>query len=462
MKYILLLLFVINFSSAAFSKKKEENTKFDEIYRAQYHFSPNINKMGNPISVWFSDSTYKMVFQQNPYNLLPGFINWGLASSSDLLLWDEKGLVIEQPGELGDSMLQVPWFGSVCKNKDGLIAWVNRWNDGIYQTKSADGMTWSDEVKTKGTEKLANSEPQVFWYEATQKWVMVVFERETTTMFILNSSDGIDWEQTSTFNFTLGFPQLFELPVDRKADDTRWVLATEKGTYMLGKFDGKVFNLETSIRKFNNSTKIGASTFFKDPKTGNTIGFSSLIGAQMADLPSNGQLSFPMNFALHQFEHGIELLQTPIGALESLHGKPDSWEAKKIYPGLKNNLLKGVKGKSLHMKAVIDILSCDQFGFLIRSNKMQEGTEISYNVKKAQFNFLGTQLDYQPVNKKIEIELLIDRSSIEVLIDGGRYVMSYPFEPSPEALQYELFTVGGEIMVDHLDVFPLKSVWRTE
>lgn len=462
MKHLFLLLFLFTFSFGVFSKNKDEIKKFDENFRAQYHFSPDVNKMGNPVSVLVKDSTYHLYFQQNPYNLLPGYINLGLATSNDLLLWEQKGLVIKQPETVTDSMQQVPWSGSVCSTENGLISWVNRWNDGIYKTESTDGITWSTEVKTTGTEFLAKSELHVFWYKPTLNWVMVAFDRITTTMFILNSTNGVQWDKTFEFNYTLGFPNLFELNVDRKPDETQWVLATEKGTYMLGDFDGKTFQPKSSVKKFDYSSKIGASTFFTDPKTGRTIGFSAINGEQLADLPSNGQLTFPKEFTLHEFESGVELMQQPIDELNSLNKKGNIWEQKKIYPGIKNNLLKGVKGSELRLRCVIDLMNCDQFGFHIRSGRDNEGTEFEYNAKKKLINFLSTEFDYIPENNKMEIEMLIDRSSVEILIDGGRYVMSYQFAPSPEAKEYELYTIGGEIMVDHMEVLPLKSVWREE
>lgn len=462
MKYFLLFLLLISSSTVAFSKNKKEERKFNEAYRPQFHLSTEMNKMGNPISVCVKDSTYHLYFQQNPYNLLPGYINWSLATSSDLLKWDVKGLVIKQPETVTDSMLQVPLFGSVCPTENGFKAWINRWDDGIYMAESTDGVAWGKEVKTIGTEKLGKSESQVFWYEPNQNWVMIAFERETTTMYIYNSTDGIHWEKTFNFNYSFGYPNLFELHVDRKPDETLWVMATEKGTYMLGHFDGKSFKPASSVKRFNYSSKIGASTFFKDPASGKTIGVSGLSGEQLADLPSNGQLTFPMVYSLHEFENGVELLQQPIEALNTLHDKDYSWEEKKIYPGIKNNILKGVKGNELHLKATIDVMNCDQFGFRIRRGRDNEGTEFSYDAKNKLLNLLNSQFSYQPVDGKMEIEMLIDRSSLEVLIDGGRYAVSYTFAPSPEARDYELFTVGGEIMVGKMDIYKLNSVWEEE
>jgi fructan beta-fructosidase len=462
MKQNLFLVFLLLVAIVAFPKKKDEVKVYDEIYRAQFHYSPAVNRMGNPISVWIEDSTYQMVYQYNPHNFMNAYVNWGLATSTDLLKWDQQDIVITQPETETDSMEQVPWSGSVVSKEGELHAWVNRWNDGIYSVKRKDGSTWENEVETAGTEKLSKSESYVFWHQASQKWVMVAFERESTTMYIHNSNDGINWEQTSSFNYLFGFPQFFEMPVDRKQDDTRWVLATENGTYMLGEFDGKVFNLTSSVLRSNHSKEVGSTVFFNDVEGERTLAVSGMIGDQLADMPANGQLCFPVEVYLHQFENSVELLQKPIDEIVKLYTKSYLFEDKKIYPGIKNNILSKLKGKAFHFKGTIDILNCDKFGFLIRSGRDDIGVDITYNVKKSMLSFLQTNFEYKPENNKMEIEIIVDRSSIELFIDGGRYVVSYPFAPKPESLKYELFTMGGEILVENLEVYELKSVWRED
>lgn len=460
MKHLsILILFLFTFLCSNAQGKKVVKP-FDETYRPQFHFMPEQNKMGNPISVWLNDSVYQLFYQYNPHNLLPGYINWGHATSKDLLHWNFESLAIKQPEPGRDSMYQVPWYGSVCWHNNTLLAWVNRWDDGIYRITSADGITWSEPLKTTGTDGLEKSEPYVFWYEPGKEWVMVVYDRNNATMSICHSNDGLAWEKSTSFNYKFGYPQMIELPVDRKTDDTRWMLATEKGTYLLGQFDGREMKIETPVKQLNYGRKLGATILFPDMKHERLLTLSYIDGEQLADLPARGQLSLPFEIKLQTTENGIEVIQQVITELEQLHHKSFIWENKKVYPGVKNNLLKSIRGNELRIKVSIDILSSDQFGFLIRSNRMREGTEISYNVKKGFINFLGTQLDYTPENKVIELEILIDRSSIELLVDGGRYVISYPFTPSQDAPFYELFTNGGEIMVEKMEVVTLKSVWQ--
>lgn len=453
-----ILLFV---TATTFSKNKEENKTYNETFRDQFHFSPEINRAGSPIAIWNNDSVYHFFYQYNPFNLLSGYVNWGQATSTDLVHWKNQVMAITQPVNVSDSMQSSPWWGSVGSKNNQAVVWYNRWNDGIFKSTELDEMQFKNEVATIGTEKLIQSEPFVFWYEPDQKWVMLAYNRVEKKMYVLNANDGLNWKEVSSFAYSYGFPQLIQLKVDRKPDVSLWVLLTEKGTYMLGDFDGENFSIKSPVKSFNHAKTTGGTVAFSDKEKKRVLLMSQLECKQQADLPSNGIFTFPTQIELHEYETGIELVQQPIAEIETLHLKGQHWENQKIYPGLNDNLLKRVKGMEFHIKGEIVNLNSDHFGFLVRSNKEQKGFEISYNVKQGILTVMGNQVDYKISNNKLEFELLIDRSSVECYLDGGRYVFSAAFTPSPESTRYELFTSGGEVMVNWLDIFEMKSIWES-
>jgi fructan beta-fructosidase len=462
MKCCFIALLFILISVSLFSKEDGKEVMFNEGYRPQYHFSPNINQIGSPISMMQTDSVFNLFYQWNPLNLQPGFVNWGHASSTDLIKWKQEGISISRPVGESDSMKFSPWWGSAVQKGDNKYAWVNSWGEGIFRYKGFHEGKWTDKEKTNGTEQFLTCEPFVFWHGKTNKWVMVAFNRSDSTINFLNSPEGLNWNKTSTFNFKFGFASMFELPVDRKTDDTRFLLLTEKGNYMLGKFDGEKFELLSPIRKFDYGRGVGGTICFTDKQKSRTLLVSELMEEQLPDLPSNGQLSFPTELFLHEYPTGVELQRRPIEEIKKLIAKSQSWTGKKIYPGLNNNILSGVKGGTLWIKGIIDLKNCDQFGFIIRSDRNLNGTEINYLVSTGQMSMLGNKFNYKPENNKIEFEILVDRSSIELLVDGGRYVISSTFAPDLKSLKYGLYTIGGEIVVDQMEVNQLKSAWNRE
>jgi fructan beta-fructosidase len=460
MKQALLSILFILLTGIAFSQRKNDVIKYNETYRNQIHFSPEINKMANPIGIWMADSVYHLYYQYNPHNLFDGYINWGHATSTDLIHWEQQALAIEQPASVSDSMLQTPWWGSV-QGKDSIAhAWLNRWDDGIYKTQSKDGFKWETEIPTQGTGHLKKSEPHVFWYEPDNKWVMIAYNRNTSTMHILNSSDGIAWDETSSFNYNFGFPQLMKLTVDRKPDEARWVLITERCTYIIGSFNGKTFEIETPVKQFNQLKNAGGTILFNEKAKHRVIAFTGLKSEQLADIASNGLLTFPTEVTLHNYLSGIELQHKPIVGIDQLLDKTKKWEERKVYPGINNNILKSIKGTEFHIKGSITNINSDIFGFLFRVDREKRGAEISFNAKRGMITVLNNQFDFSPENNKIEFEIIIDRSTIELYLDGGKYVCSGSFAPSPDAIRHEFFTSGGEVMIDWLEVSQLKSIWN--
>jgi fructan beta-fructosidase len=455
--FAILFLFISEF---VFSQETVKEVWFNEAYRPQYHFSPEENRMGSPVSVMQIDSVFHLFYQWNPYNLQSGYVNWGHATSTDLMKWKHEGISISQPDGETDSMKFTPWWGSVSQKGNEKYAWVDSWGEGIFRYSDFTDGKWLKKEKTTGTEKFQNSEPFVFWYDKTNKWVMVVFNRADSTIHLLNSPEGLTWNETSTFNFKFGLASMTELPVDRKTDDTRWLFLTESGNYMLGKFNGEKFELVSPIRKFDYGSRVGGTICFTDKLKDRTLLVSELQSEQHPDLPSNGQLTFPTEIFLHEFPTGVELQRHPAEEIKKLYVKNQVWTAKKIYPGLNNNLLGGIKGETLHIKGIIDLKNCDQFGFILRSDKNLNGTEINYNVAHGQMTMSESNFIYKPENNKIEFEILVDRSSIELFVDGGRYVISSTFVPDMKSQKYLLYTIGGEIMVDQLEVHHLKSAWR--
>jgi sucrose-6-phosphate hydrolase SacC (GH32 family) len=457
MKRLFALSLLISIVVCGFSKKTEQ--EYNEAHRNQFHFSPNFNKMGSPIACIFSDSVYHLYFQYNNQNLTSGYYNWGYAVSPDLLHWEQKNVVLSQPSEISDSMNLTPWWGSVSTKNNSTRIWYNQWNKGIFAAETNTPHKISNRKLCAGTDSLMQSEPFVFWHQQSNKWVMVAYNRTKGTMHILNSEDGLQWTQTSSFNYSFGFPQLIEMPVQNIPNKTRWVLLTEKGTYMTGTFDGEKFEIKSSVQNFNHGRNIGGS-IVSQIKNKHII-LSEIKNEQMADLASNGNLSFPASIQLFETKNEPEIRIEPLKIIKSLSAKSYQWTNEKIYPGLSNsNILRRLKGEEMYIKGEIENINSNAFGLLLRNTREKKGMEFSVLKKQNILNLNNTHIEYNPENALFEFEILIDRSSIEVYIDGGKFVYSTSAEFGEKALYYEIFTSGGEIMIRNLEIHKLQSAWK--
>ena len=228
-------------------------------------------------------------------------MNWGHATSTDLVKWNFDSISVAAPAVSSDSMDLSPWWGTAVIKGDAKYAWVDSWGEGIYRYNTFSNGEWKNKEAITGADNLKKSEPFVFWNENTDRWNMVAYNRTDSTINFLNSPEGLHWTKTSSFNFKFGFVSMIELPVDRKPDDKRWLFITESGNYLLGSFDGNKLNLLGPLRQFNYGDNVGGSVCFNDRQKDRVIMVSELKSEQQADLPSNGQLSFPVEISLHSY-----------------------------------------------------------------------------------------------------------------------------------------------------------------
>jgi len=64
------------------------------------------------------------------------------------------------------------------------------------------------------------------------------------------------------------------------------------------------------------------------------------------------------------------------------------------------------------------------------------------------------------VDDKIRLELLVDRTSIEIFGNDGRIYMPIGVVLVDNSKSLEIFTKGGNTEVKSLGVYELRSVWR--
>ena len=95
-------------------------------------------------------------------------------------------------------------------------------------------------------------------------------------------------------------------------------------------------------------------------------------------------------------------------------------------------------------------------------DKKNSGTEIIYNTKANTLQCMDKLAYVEPVDGAIKLEILLDRSSIEIFANDGKVSMSSCFVPEKNEYGLYLFNIGGELLVDKLEIYPMKSIWQKE
>ena len=471
LNYIFIILILVLSTSS-----KPEDDFYKELYRPQYHFTPEKNLLKEPAALVYSNNKYHLFYEYSDSTGQMSKTVWGHAVSTDLVHWQHLPVAIskDQSGCSVNSGSIVLDHNNTLGLQEGIpktmVAFYSGKGCGVFISYSTDdGNTWEklNDLPILAFEDSENiSSPKVFWHEESGKWVMILSRIPNENGLLkgisfYNSENLKDWKETSHFPLLSVSPDLFKLKVDKRDNETKWILAGDGGSYYLGSFDGKSFTTESSLLKYDfGGSLAGTKTWVNLPNTNNRIiQMAALSGGEFPGMPFSGQLSFPCELTLKTFSDGVHLLRNPIKEVELLHGKVASWTNKNIIPGIKNNILKNVKGDCLHFICTFDIKTSDNFGLMVRHSKKTVGTEILYDVKRGTLYCLGTNVPVKINDNKLVLEVLVDRSSIEIFANNGDKVISKSFTPDEESLGYEIFTNGGELLIDQMDIYDMKSSW---
>lgn len=455
---------------------------YNELFRPQFHFTPEENWHNDPNGLVYYDGEYHLFYQYNPKGKEWGYMHWGHAISTDLIHWEHLPIALYPDENSEDKEYCTAFSGSAIvddKNLLGkqqgdvktLIAFYTSQHCGQRIAYSTDkGRTWE---KYEGNPIIPFDEtddardPKVIWHEPSQKYVMVLYrktseEERSKGVSFYTSENLVDWEYKSHIFGFYECPDLIPMQVSNRPEETKWVLFDGDGSYLIGNFDGEEFSPETAKMKSDFGKNYYATqTWSNIPEDdGRVIQIAWMRGGNFPDMPFNGQMTFPTELELTKFNFGYKLTRKPISEIELLHGKHHKWQNETLIPGINQNIVKKVKGDCLHIVGEFDLKTCNNFGFFIRHSKKTAGTELLYDVKRGTLSLLGTTAPLQPIDNKITLEILVDRASVEVFANGGQTVISNNFTPEDGAEDLVLFSSGGEVVVDKLDIFVVESAWR--
>lgn len=462
------------------SEKKEEKI-FDEKYRPQFHFTPEKNWHNDPNGLVFYDGEYHLFYQYNPKGMEWGYMHWGHAVSKDLVHWEHLPIALYPDNNSDDKEICTAFSGSAIideKNQLGkqqgdvktLVAFYTSQKCGQRMAYSTDkGRTWQKWEKNPVIafdEKDDARDPKVIWHEESKKWVMVLYRKNSENsnsggISFYTSENLLDWQWESHLNGLYECPDLIKLQVTNRPDEQKWILFDGDGSYYIGNFNGEVFTPESSkIKSDFGNNYYATQTWSNIPREdGRTIQIAWMRNGEFPGMPFKGQMSFPCELSLTKFSFGYKLVRKPVKEIELLHDKDYHWENKILIPGINENRTKSVESDCLHIIGEFDLKTSDSFGFIVRNSKKIPGTEIQYNVKRGTLTVLNSTVPIVPVDNKITLEILIDRSSIEIFANGGQTVISNCFTPA-EGKDIILFTTGGELGVEKLDVYEMKSIYE--
>lgn len=437
---------------------------YKEKNRPQFHFTTQRGWINDPNGLIYYDGEYHLFYQHNPYEREWENMHWGHAVSKDLIHWQQL------PEALYPDHLGTMFSGSTVIDYDNTAGYNKKDNPAMIAFYTADspekqvqcmaysldkGRTWTKydknpliDSKDKWNSKDTR-DPKVFWYTPSKHWVMVLNERDGHSIY--TSKNLKDWNYESHITGFWECPELFELPIDGNINNTKWVMYGASGTYMLGSFDGKRFSPEAGKYYYTSRSIYAAQTFTNIPDSDGRriqIGWGRI---NQPDMPFNGMMLLPTELTLKDTKDGVRLINNPIKETEQLFIPIQKWSNLKS-DDANNKMKEFYDSDCLRIKTTIKLSHATDAGLNLFGQRL-----INYDMNGNMLNGMF----YSPqdmTSMELSTDIYIDRTSIEVFIDGG--IFSYSMERKPDSNNKEGFHFwGNNIEVKNLEVYSAKSIW---
>ena len=510
MKRLLLCSFCFLLSAILFA---QDDTTSTSQWRPLYHFTPAKNWTNDPNGLLYVKGTYHLYNQQNPFENHWGHMSWGHATSTDIVHW--KHLPIAIPESIkGDDTTWI-FSGSAVLDKNNTSGWCKT-NDCIvaiytghqpHIRKESQFVAYSNDGGTTFTNYDKNPvidlnkrdfrDPNVLWYEPGKFWLMtVVLPAEHTARFY-SSANLKDWTLLSEFGpqgYTGAYwecPFLIQLPVEGTSEK-KWVLVTsaaggERGVfeqYFVGDFDGKEFKNDNDSSKIltldYGDTYYAAIPWNNLPGNQKTyIGW--MIPNPQPTYPWRGQMSVARDLSLRQTKDGIRLKQKPSSVVENEMNKLSNNKITELKNIALNNAETDVsknkiKGNAYWIKAELTLQPNATAGFKIAQKKDANGKVINeivigYDASTHQLfvdrtnsggklneKALKRTIDLSDTSDRIQLEILLDKSSLEVFANNGEAALTTYIYPDEGADNIAAYSSNGNATIDNLKIWDLSSV----
>ena len=463
---------------------------YDQALRPQFHFTSRMGWINDPNGMVYYDCEWHMCFQLDAKGTASGAKSWGNAVSKDLVHWEQLPHAINPyPNVMagkGDKLHTI-WSGSACVDelnalgqqtgnvKTFFAIYTATYADenhqgaffqaGAYSTDK--GRTWT---KINGGKPIiehiegydpGQRDPYVFYYPETKSYYVIMFVGGPVHAVRLWRSTNLSkWEVLQDIpDKAAECINMFSVALDGDPRNRKWVITSAGTGYDIGDFDGTKwtsFGTKGYPFRFQYGDSYYAAKAFNMAPEGRTVNIGWMPSCtpgydlhRANGMPFTQQLSIPTELSLRTTPEGIRLYQYPVKEIEKLY--------RKIHK-FKNLTLEAVNAKLASLKPeLIDMT----LAFVPAGNFTvnARGLKIDYDSVKKEFAFTNTarvegekaaQLKQPPekrqpyrdggrraipapaVDGKVQLRVLVDRTSLELFANDGQAAASFTVVPAPE------------------------------
>ena len=435
---------------------------YDEVHRPRFHFSARQNWHNDPNGLVYHEGRWHLFFQHNPEATVWGNMTWGHAVSDDLVHWHqvEHALHPDDHGTMFSGSAVVDELNTSNLGHETLLAFYTAAGNHVEPPKpytqclaySADsGDTWLkfDENPIVPWIEAHNRDPKVIWHSPTRSWIMALYLADDRYC-LLRSTDAKRWEQIQRISLEHDSecPDFFPLSDD--AGIERWVFWGGSGRYLIGDFDGMVFSPCSEVQTCEyGSNGYAAQTWSNAPKE-RCIQISWMSGGRYPEMPFNQQMSFPVELSLRGSTDNWTLCRWPVKEIELITASLDVSVSASIE---KEPWPVPVSGELFDMAFDLSAEIGSEVVMTIR------GVPMRFDFEQRTVNFCGCEVPMTGTGL-LPVRLLIDRTSVELFLDGGKVSASFCYLPDAHIAPLVFRLISGNANLDRVQVNRVDDVWR--
>ncbi|SFZ92767.1 levanase/fructan beta-fructosidase [Flaviramulus basaltis] len=483
----------------------QEKQTEEALYRPNFHFTPKANWMNDPNGMFYLNGKYHMYFQYYPDGNVWGPMHWGHAISKDMITWEEQQIALypDDLGYIFSGSAIVDKNNTSGFGKEGVspIVAIFTYHDAKsekagninYQSQAIaysldEGLTWT---KHENNPVISNPDikdfrdPKVVWDDSNKKWVMALAAGNKIMFY--SSLNLKEWKLKSDFGENIGAhggvwecPDLFPIKVNN-GEETKWVLIVSINPggpnggsatqYFVGDFNGNTFKLDedfsNQLKKENaiwldyGRDNYAGVTWSNIPESDGRklfIGWMSNweYGQEVPTFKWRSSMTVARELKLKKTGNSFCLQNSPVNELYSYATKSiskDSIKSNKIEDLLsesdidfaKLNLqfeLKDLKSEVYNLlfynkegdtlSLGLDNIKNEFFINRKKAGKVDFSEKFAYNISKAKV---------PETFEELNVQILLDKTSVEVFYNNGEIVMTELFFPKSPL---ELFSISSK------------------
>ena len=473
-----------------------------EKFRPAYHHTPLYGWMNDPNGMFYKDGKWHLYYQWNPYGSKWQNMTWGHSSSEDLVNWIAEPVAIEPNG------LGAVFSGSSAIDRDNTAGFGKDAVIAMYTSAGTSQMQSLAHSNDNGTSfeifpgnpvitlESEARDPNFFFNKETGEWNLVLAHALDHEVLVFGSKDLKKWDLKSAFGKVGAVdgvwecPDLFPLEIDGK---TKWVMLVNLNPggvaggsgiqYFVGDFDGTTFTADTDAdgkipTKWLDYGKDNyAVVSWSDAPDNRRTVIGWMSNWQYAvDVPTQQFRSantLPREVSLFTGDDGqIYAATVPSPEVRAIIGKPAvSKKSVSLKSSSKSFNLPKTNDGICVISLSIDAKEARAVELILKNGARQpEKVTMTYDPSAATFTMDRTEsgitdfsADFPAKTSaptfskdgKLSLEIFIDRSSIEVFGNNGKFAMTNLVFPNAPYQTLEIKS-DGAAKIDNLTISPVN------